>query len=155
MPHPGYPARGLVVRIRKSLLEPIVDYVTCQNFQFLPEISYSRKNWSRLVGGVRSPSRTLLRLKFPANRENNREFSHFQASSTRLIPPEPASTAVLQPSNLFFSANRNRELTGAYQGNNREFNCQCFPATNKSQLLNISGTKKPASRYIYLTWLTI
>ena len=41
-----------------------------------PEAEYRHiRNLRGLTGGVRSPSRTLLRLKFPANRENNREFS--------------------------------------------------------------------------------
>ena len=41
-----------------------------------------------LAGGAGSPGRTILRAKFPANRENNRDFGSFDAKrSVRIAGP--------------------------------------------------------------------
>jgi hypothetical protein len=63
-------------------------------------------------GGVRSPGRTLLRQHFPLTGKFTGNFSPLAANVRR----KPSLYAGFNEKGRF----RNRELTGTYQGNNRE-----------------------------------
>ena len=45
-----------------------------------------------IIGGVRSHMRTGLRAKFPANRENNREFCNFGPFTAKILDRNACAT---------------------------------------------------------------
>ena len=70
----------------------------------------------RLYGGGRSQVRTLLRPKFPANREKYREFCRFCLRGRGTMRRKPLRTRDIGATLRHQPCIPNRELQGAYQG---------------------------------------
>jgi len=89
----------------------------CGDFRRFSEESSRVSLQLRLHGGGRSHERTLLRLKFPANREKYREFREFDRPIPVVSGPKRFILRNFFRQSQVFALNR----TGNYQGLIREF----------------------------------
>ncbi len=76
-----------------------------------------------LHGGGRSPSRTRLPTKFPANREKNREFRQMRPHLLYFEPRHASKFKDLQANSLHNRTGNVLNFTGKYQAGSA--NCRC------------------------------